>query len=342
MTNLADVSTGPAENLAVKLLTICVAAYNGEATLSKALNSCMLSDTTQLEVIVVDDGSTDQTARVAEKYVNQQPDTFRLIRKPNGGYGSAVMAGLKNARGKYFRTLDCDDWLDTKALEALLEYLKTCSTDIVFTNYCTVQGNQVQRVFRVCNDFQARTPYTFTALGRDELDMEIHGMNCRTQMLRASGMNLMSHCNYTDMAYTFISLSAAQTVSFLPVQLYNYRLGRDGQSVSIKSYEKHFDDYIRVTRQILQIADQLTDSPKADILRKRARDIAQNGIELLLRFPESGEALTCLVTCDRRMRRFHPVIAHKMHNKNIRLLRLSRYSKWIYGLASWNAKRKKR
>lgn len=340
MTNQSAISRESTENPEEKLLTVCVAAYNGESTLSKALDSCLISDTAQLEVIIVDDGSTDQTAMLAKKYIAMRPDTFRLIQQPNGGYGSAIMTGLNNARGKYFRTLDCDDWFDKSALEQLLQYLKICSTDVVFTNYCTVQDDQIQHVFEVCTGFQAESTYTVDMLEQHELDMEIHGMTCRTEILRNAGMSLPHHCNYTDMAYTFVAMNAAQTVSFFPVRLYQYRLGRDGQSVSIENYQKHFDDYIKVTKLILEITDKLSDAPKTSLLRRRARDIAQHGIELLLRFPNSKETLHCLATCDRRTREFHPVIAHEMRNKNILLLRLSRYSEVIYSLASWNAKRK--
>lgn len=338
MSNLPTISKESAERTSRKLLTVCVAAYNGEDTLSKALDSCLIENAEQLEVIVVDDGSTDQTAFLAEKYTAMQPETFRLIRQPNGGYGSAVMSGLNDAEGKYFRTLDCDDWFDKTALVKLLQYLKTCSTDIVFTNYCTVQGDQVQRVFEVCGEYQAETTYTFDMLAQHELDMEIHGMTCRTEMLRNAGMSLPSHCRYTDMAYTFMGMSAAQTVSFLPVTLYHYRLGRDGQSVSLENYQKHFDDYAKVVEQVLRYADEQPDSIRGNLLRDRARDIAQYGIELQLRFPPSPGAKKRLVAYDTSLRTRHPSIACRMTNKNTRLLRASAYM--MYRIAQRHAQKK--
>lgn len=321
-----------------KLLTISVAAYNGEKTLDRALKSCLEANSHLLEVIVVDDGSTDGTARIAEEYVARRPDCFRLIRQKNGGYGSTIIAALAQARGRYFRTLDCDDWFDPMALAGLLRYLESCSTDVVITNYCTVQEEQIRQQFLTCRGRKVSDVYTFDRLDGIPLDMEIHGMTMRTQMLRAAHLQLPGHCSYTDMAYTFFGLAAARTLSFCPVMLYYYRLGRDGQSVSLESYQKHFDDYAQVTELVLAAADSLSDDARGTQLKNRARDIAQYGIELLLRFPPSAEAKQRLVDYDTALCTRHPGIARRMKNKNTRLLRASGYG--LYGMNIWWKKRK--
>lgn len=321
-----------------KILTVSIAAYNGEKTLSKALESCVVQGIEQLDVIVVDDGSTDHTSAIAEHYAAQWPDSFRVIRQPNGGYGSALMTGLANARGKYFRTLDCDDWFDVDALKAMLRYLEKCNTDIVFSNYCTVGAEQIQNVFDVCKEYETKKSYTFDELGQRELDLEIHGMTCRTRMLRAADIRLPMHCSYTDMAYTFMAMNAARTISFCPVTLYHYQLGRDGQSVGIDNYQKHFDDYAKVADQIMTLADSLPAGDKEERLRNRARDVAQYGIELLLRFVPGAETKQRLIKYDTALRSRHPEIARQMTNKNTRMLRASRYG--LYGINSWWQKRK--
>ena len=321
-----------------KLLTISVAAYNGEATLRKALDSCLVKNADRLEVIVVDDGSSDHTAQITEEYQQQYPDLFRLIRQPNGGYGSTIEASLQAARGRYFRTLDCDDWLETASLSTLLDFLADCDADVVFTNYRTVQGRHTVREFRVNLGRSSEQLYTFDTLGPGRLDLEIHALNCRTGVLRQADIRLPHHCSYTDMAYTFLAMTAAQTIRFCPVMLYNYRLGRDGQSVSLASYQKHFDDYVEVTRLILDRADALPAGAKGDLLRARARDIAQYGIELLLRFPAGGGIRAQLRRYDGMLRSQHPAVASRMKNKNTRLLRATGYA--CYPLMQWWAKRK--
>ena len=96
-----------------KILSVSIASYNVEKILSQTLDSCLVPEIMdKLEVIVVNDGSKDGTAAVAEEYVKKAPETFVLINKENGGYGSTVNAGIQAATGKYFRLLDGDDWFD--------------------------------------------------------------------------------------------------------------------------------------------------------------------------------------------------------------------------------------
>ena len=115
-----------------KLLTVSVAAYNGAATLQKALESCLVADESLqalLDVIIIDDGSTDGTAALAQAFVQAHPGSFRLVSKVNGGYGSTLNTAVELASGRYFRTLDCDDWFDTNALQTLLRRLQNCTAD---------------------------------------------------------------------------------------------------------------------------------------------------------------------------------------------------------------------
>lgn len=131
-----------------KLLTVSVAAYNGAATLQKALESCLVADESLqalLDVIIIDDGSTDGTAALAHAFVQAHPGSFRLVSKVNGGYGSTLNTAVELASGRYFRTLDCDDWFDTNALQTLLRRLQSCTADAVYTNYRTVQENGAER-----------------------------------------------------------------------------------------------------------------------------------------------------------------------------------------------------
>lgn len=95
-----------------KILTVSVAAYNVEKTIARTLDSCCADGVReQLEVIIVNDGSKDGTVDVVRSYCKRYPDTFKLIDKENGGYGSTLNCSIRAATGKYFKPLDGDDWV---------------------------------------------------------------------------------------------------------------------------------------------------------------------------------------------------------------------------------------
>ena len=73
-----------------------------------------------VEILIVDDGSTDNTAAIADEYARKYPTIVRAIHQENGGHGEAVNAGIRNATGLYFKVVDSDDWLDTDALKKVL------------------------------------------------------------------------------------------------------------------------------------------------------------------------------------------------------------------------------
>lgn len=119
-----------------KILSISVAAYNVESTLDKTLSSFndpRIYD--DLEVLIIDDGSKDNTKKIAEKYERIAPQTFKYIPKKNGGHGSTINKGIELATGKYFKVVDGDDWVDTNNLVKFIKDLKQQDSDLVLTNH---------------------------------------------------------------------------------------------------------------------------------------------------------------------------------------------------------------
>ena len=108
-----------------KIVTVIIPSYNVEKILSETLDSLLDQECLPLEdIIVINDGSKDRTPEIAEQYVNKYPDSIRLINKENGGYGSALNSVFREARGKYLRVLDGDDWVNTQSWRILLERMK--------------------------------------------------------------------------------------------------------------------------------------------------------------------------------------------------------------------------
>ena len=103
----------------MKLLSVAVPCYNSQDYMEKCINSILVGGE-DVEILIVDDGSTDKTAEIADKYERDYPEIVRAIHKENGGHGDAVNTGYRNATGKYFKVCDSDDWLDVKACELLV------------------------------------------------------------------------------------------------------------------------------------------------------------------------------------------------------------------------------
>ena len=124
-----------------KCLTVTVPCYNSESYLERCVES-LLKERDGLEIILVDDGSTDRTGQLADQYARAYPDVVRVVHKKNGGHGSGVNAGLMLANGIYFKVVDSDDWLDEAAFHKLMSVLRFwCRTkeekrpDLVVCNY---------------------------------------------------------------------------------------------------------------------------------------------------------------------------------------------------------------
>ena len=110
-----------------KILSIIIPTYNAAQFLDKGLSSFIIDDNSllnMLDIIVVNDGSTDNSVEIAQKYVNKYPDVYRILNKENGGHGSAINEGVKIIKGSYFKVVDADDWVNTDVLKETICYLK--------------------------------------------------------------------------------------------------------------------------------------------------------------------------------------------------------------------------
>lgn len=127
-----------------KILTVVVCAYNMEEYIAGALESCVIKDMDKLEVLIMNDGSTDKTREICERYCNEYPNVFILINKENSGWGSNVNLAVKKATGKYFRILDADDWFDKEELQKFVTELSKTEVSFVTSLYREWVGNEIK------------------------------------------------------------------------------------------------------------------------------------------------------------------------------------------------------
>ncbi len=226
----------------------------------------------QLEVIVVNDGSPDASAQVAQKYVDQYPGTFCVLNKENGGHGSGINAGVRQARGKYFKVIDADDWVDTKALEETMEILAKEDFDALVQSYRTFDISTMPPTIK---SLDIRYPnrelhpdyiYNFEELMSHREDvahcMTFHGITYNTQFYRDQHYDMPEKVFYEDQEYSTIPLCRAERIRLLRTELYIYRIGDVNQSVSSQSMLKRLDHFLTVEKRMLDFEPQLKKCPK--------------------------------------------------------------------------------
>ena len=179
-----------------KVLTIAIPSYNVERYLERGLASyCSPKLESGLEVIVVDDGSTDATALIAESFVKRSPSIFKVISKENGGHGSTINAALQQARGKYFRVVDGDDWVCTQGLIHLVERLGSLDCDLVIDKKREVHMvTGESTLFELPDGITPGDVLSFSSVcGAHQAASQImiHTLTAKTSYLRSTGLQLL-------------------------------------------------------------------------------------------------------------------------------------------------------
>lgn len=240
-----------------KILTIVIPTYNMEKYLRRCLDSLIISDKTlfeKLEVLVVNDGSKDSSSAIAHEYEKKYPRVYRVIDKENGNYGSCVNRGNKEAKGKYFRILDADDWFDTVALGKFVKSLSEGeNVDVVITDYMIVDENRKSKRYRkpyIDDEIHSFDDYNFIGTANERL-LTMHSITYSTALIHRIRLQQQEGISYTDIEYCYFPLVEAKQFRFVDVILYQYFVGREGQTVSIDSSLKHFRDYYLVANRTL-------------------------------------------------------------------------------------------
>lgn len=246
----------------MKIITFAIPCYNSQDYMEKCINS-LLPGGDDVEIIIVDDGSTDRTSEIANKYAEQYPGIIRVIHQENGGHGEAVNTGLRNATGLYYKVVDSDDWVDGEAYARVIFTLKELVKenhliDMLLTNYVyeKVSENHQRRMIYsplfpenqiIGWGDMKRVVKGFTIL--------MHSVTYRTEMLRESGMVLPKHTFYVDNLFVYEPLPYVKTIYYLNVDYYRYYIGREGQSVAEQTMIKRIDQQFAVNYRLIEGCD---------------------------------------------------------------------------------------
>lgn len=237
------------------LLSIIIPTYNMEKYLARCLNSVIVGNESRcdFEILVINDGSKDYSLKIAEQFKDKYPNIIRVIDKENGNYGSCVNRGLKEATGKYFRILDADDTFQVGALEIMLDSLSSSDEDMIVSLYSylyDLTGRKKQIVPNGIQYDKLYHGYDFSGDGNDVI-LSMHAVTYKTALLRDIGLKLDEGVSYTDLEYIYFPLKAIKSLKFLDIDLYEYHIGREGQTVDPKSQAKSINSFLTVTKRLV-------------------------------------------------------------------------------------------
>jgi len=218
-----------------KILTIVIPTYNMQDYLRRCLDSLIVPEEQmkQLEVLVVNDGSKDNSSAIAHEYQDKYPGIYRVIDKENGNYGSCVNRGLKEATGKYIKILDADDYYDTANLKLFIRRLNEIDADAILSCH-SVYVNDIKKEtirFHKYNDGQIvsvekELPSYFT----------MDNIAYKSQIFDDIDYKQTEGISYTDQEWIFYPMEKVKTLCYFDLDIYQYMTGHAGQTMEMKTY----------------------------------------------------------------------------------------------------------
>ncbi|WP_425648716.1 glycosyltransferase family 2 protein [Bifidobacterium pseudocatenulatum] len=242
-----------------KTLTFVVPAYNMTEYLERCIMSLIAAKRNDdIEVLIVDDGSSDGTLEMAQKFEARYPGIVRAIHQENKGHGGAVNTGIAAASGMYVKVVDTDDWVGPESLEQVMAVLReeadsTEPIDMLVTNYVYDKvGKRNKHVVNFRHAMKAGERLAWNDLGHFGLAEYIlmHALTYRTAVVRESGMQLPEHTFYVDFIYAYQPFPWVKTMKYLDTPFYHYFIGRDGQSVQTDVMIRRVDQ-LRLVNQCM-------------------------------------------------------------------------------------------
>ena len=236
----------------MKLLTVTVPCYNSQDYMEKCIRS-LLTGGERVEIIIIDDGSKDRTGEIADAYAAKYPAIVRAVHQENGGHGEGINQGLRHATGRYFKTVDSDDWLSGD-FPRFLDLLEDCDrqggVDLFVTNYHYDHADgKGDRSINFSNALPEGRIFSWAETKPFRVDqiLMIHSCTFRTEMLRQTGLQMPKHTFYEDNYMVYGNLQAVERIYYMNADLYRYFIGREGQSVQEDVMKRRYTHQIRAT-----------------------------------------------------------------------------------------------
>ena len=307
-----------------KILTISIAAYNVDKYLENTLESLYkCKKIEKLDILIINDGSTDATEKIAKRYVEKNKGSFRLISKNNGGYGSTINESIRLAKGKYYKLLDGDDWFQTDNLDDYIDFLEKNEESCVYSPYWEVYSDHKHLKKYNSNNKDKRIDFNSICM---------HALSFKTSLLKDNNIKITEKCFYTDAEYNLKALLYIDGIAFFEKPLYCYRLGLEGQSVSNVGWLKHYKEHNKITLEIMKTYSEVKRKKDKifmeDELRRYIQKIYKINFFVALEL-NNKKIWNDYILLEKEIKKSFPEF-YSLANKKMKILRLLHYKLlWI-------------
>lgn len=217
-------------------ISVLVPCYNVEKYLNQCIDSILAQTFTDMEIICLNDGSTDRTPEILNDYAARDSRVI-VVNKPNSGYGATMNVGLDKARGKYIAIVESDDYIEKNMMEALHDAAEKDGLDLVRCLY--IERNEVTGVDRVVNDSPKlyELDKVFNPREQEQIFFiapSIWAALYRSSFLKESGIRFLETpgASFQDTSFAFKVYAKAGKMKVLPEVLHNYRINSNSSVTS--------------------------------------------------------------------------------------------------------------
>ncbi len=216
-------------------LSIIVPVYGVEKYIDKCLNSLVKQSLKEIEIIVVNDGTKDNSQKIVDKYVKKYPDKIKSYIKENGGQGSARNYGLKKASGEYIGYVDSDDFVEKDMYKKLYNKAKENNYDIVVCgNYNVSEDYQNKNIDAFINNYNTDLENIF--FGK----MAVWNKIYKRDILIKNKLEFKEKVWYEDLAFTLKAIMNSNTFAFIDEPLYDYLI-REGSTMNNSNVQRNLE-----------------------------------------------------------------------------------------------------
>lgn len=216
-------------------LSIIVPVYGVEKYIDKCLNSLVKQSLKEIEIIVVNDGTKDNSQKIIDKYVKKYPDKIKSYIKENGGQGSARNYGLKKTTGEYIGYVDSDDFVEKDMYKKLYNKAKDNNYDIVVCgNYNVSEDYQNKNIDAFINNYNTDLENIF--FGK----MAVWNKIYKRDILIKNKLEFKEKVWYEDLAFTLKAIMNSNTFAFIDEPLYDYLI-REGSTMNNSNVQRNLE-----------------------------------------------------------------------------------------------------